>query len=559
MYINLKGHLMRVCFYTLGCKVNLNETGALEQMFRSAGFTIVPEGEEADVFVVNSCTVTNFGDQKSRKWLRRAKRENPGAVTVLTGCYPQAFPEEAAQFMEADLVCGNGDRKAILDNVLKLLDGHERIVAIAPHAKGERFEELPVERFETHTRAFIKVEDGCNRQCAYCVIPRARGPVRSRSEESILAELRQLAASGYREVVLSAISLPSYGLDTGTNLVELVEKCARVEGIERIRLGSLDPDMLTPEYITRLAAVDKLCPQYHLSLQSGCSATLRRMRRVYTAEQYAEVVRQLRAAYGRSTNRPEFRELSSSVYYDFDLGSSVMGNPDLKAATIDNADLRWEWYPSRGEQISVALFYKHFAHPIEWTYTVAGGTDLIYSFINANGANNYGVELDIRKNLGFIGLRDFSLSLNGALIKSQVTFDKGTNNIDRPMQGQSPYLVNAGLFYNNDEYGWNAALLYNIIGKRITGVGNRYGTASDGTARNIPNSYEMPRHSLDISVSKKFGRWSLKLSARDILAQRYLFKQIEEVTNEGKGKTIEETTRSYKPGRNFNITIGYNF
>ena len=289
---------MRVCFYTLGCKVNLNETGALEQMFRSNGFTIVQEGEPADVFVVNSCTVTNFGDQKSRKWLRRAKRENPGAVTVLTGCYPQAFPEEAAQFLEADLVCGNGDRKAILDNVLKLLDGHERIVAITPHQRGEQFEELPVERFETHTRAFIKVEDGCNRQCAYCVIPRARGPVRSRAESSILAELSQLAAAGYREVVLSAISLPSYGLDTGTNLVELVEKCAQVEGIERIRLGSLDPDMLTPEFITRLAAVDKLCPQFHLSLQSGCTATLRRMRRVYSAEQYAQVVDQIRAAYG---------------------------------------------------------------------------------------------------------------------------------------------------------------------------------------------------------------------------------------------------------------------
>ena len=298
MYINLKGHPMRVCFYTLGCKVNLNETGALEQMFRGAGFTIVPEGEEADVFVVNSCTVTNFGDQKSRKWLRRAKRENPGAVTVLTGCYPQAFPEEAANFMEADLVCGNGDRKAILDNVLKLLDGHQRIVAVTPHKRGELFEELPVERFETHTRAFIKVEDGCNRQCAYCVIPRARGPVRSRAEASILNELHQLAAADYREVVLSAISLPSYGLDTGTNLVELVEKCAHVEGIERIRLGSLDPDMLTPEFITRLAAVDKLCPQFHLSLQSGCSATLRRMRRVYTAEQYAKVVADLRAAYG---------------------------------------------------------------------------------------------------------------------------------------------------------------------------------------------------------------------------------------------------------------------
>ena len=288
---------MRVCFYTLGCKVNLNETGALEQMFRGAGFTIVPEGEEADVFVVNSCTVTTFGDQKSRKWLRRAKRENPGAVTVLTGCYPQAFPEEAAKFMEADLVCGNGDRKAILDNVLKLLDGHERIVAVTPHQRGEQFEELPVERFETHTRAFIKVEDGCNRQCAYCVIPRARGPVRSRAEESILNELRQLAAAGYQEVVLSAISLPSYGLDTGTSLVELVEHCAQVEGIRRIRLGSLDPDMLTPEAIARLAAVDKLCPQFHLSLQSGCSATLRRMRRVYTAEQYAQVVDQIRAAY----------------------------------------------------------------------------------------------------------------------------------------------------------------------------------------------------------------------------------------------------------------------
>ena len=289
---------MRVCFYTLGCKVNLNETGALEQMFRGAGFTIVPEGEEADVFVVNSCTVTNFGDQKSRKWLRRAKRENPGAVTVLTGCYPQAFPEEAANFMEADLVCGNGDRKAILDNVLKLLDGHERIVAVTPHKRGELFEELPVERFETHTRAFIKVEDGCNRQCAYCVIPRARGPVRSRSEISILEELRRLAASGYCEVVLTAISLPSYGKDTGTGLAELVEHAAAVAGIERIRLGSLDPDMLTDDDIRRLAAVPKLCPQFHLSLQSGSSKTLRAMRRPYTTEQYAAVAAKLREAFG---------------------------------------------------------------------------------------------------------------------------------------------------------------------------------------------------------------------------------------------------------------------
>ena len=290
---------MRVTFYTLGCKVNQNETGALAQLFEENGYTVVSNEEPADVYVVNSCTVTNFGDQKSRKWLRRAKRENPGAVTVLTGCYPQAFPDEAAEIAEADVVTGSGNRHAILTDVQKVLNGEEeRVVDIRPHEKGERFEELPMDKFAEHTRAFVKVEDGCNRQCAYCVIPRARGPVRSRDEASILAELRQLAASGYREVVLSAISLPSYGLDTGTNLVELVEHCAQVEGIQRIRLGSLDPDMLTPEFITRLAAVEKLCPQFHLSLQSGCTATLRRMRRVYTAEQYAQVVDQLRAAYG---------------------------------------------------------------------------------------------------------------------------------------------------------------------------------------------------------------------------------------------------------------------
>ena len=290
---------MRVTFYTLGCKVNQNETGALAQLFEENGYTVVSNEEPADVYVVNSCTVTNFGDQKSRKWLRRAKRENPGAVTVLTGCYPQAFPEEAAEIKEADVVTGSGNRHAILADVTRVLNGEdERVVDIRPHRKDEKFEELPMDKFAEHTRAFVKVEDGCNRQCAYCVIPRARGPVRSRDEASILAELRQLAASGYREVVLSAISLPSYGLDTGTNLVELVEHCAQVEGIQRIRLGSLDPDMLTPEFITRLAAVEKLCPQFHLSLQSGCTATLRRMRRVYTAEQYAQVVDQLRAAYG---------------------------------------------------------------------------------------------------------------------------------------------------------------------------------------------------------------------------------------------------------------------
>ena len=243
--------------------------------------------------------MTNFGDQKSRKWLRRAKRENPGAVTVLTGCYPQAFPEEAAEIKEADVVTGSGNRHAILADVTRVLNGEdERVVDIRPHRKGEKFEELPMDKFAEHTRAFVKVEDGCNRQCAYCVIPRARGPVRSRDEESILEELRRLAAAGYKEVVLTAISLPSYGTDSGTSLVELIEKAAEVEGIERIRLGSLDPDMLHDEVITRMAAVKKLCPQFHLSLQSGCDKTLRAMRRPYTTAQFADIAAKLRAAFG---------------------------------------------------------------------------------------------------------------------------------------------------------------------------------------------------------------------------------------------------------------------
>ncbi len=290
---------MRVTFYTLGCKVNQNETGALAQLFEESGYTVVPNEEAADVYVVNSCTVTNFGDQKSRKWLRRAKRENPGAVTVLTGCYPQAFPEEAAAISEADVVTGSGNRRAILHDVQKVLDGEsERVVDIRPHQKGERFEELPMDKFAEHTRAFVKVEDGCNRRCAYCVIPRARGPVRSRDEASILQELHRLTEAGYKEIVLTAISLPSYGTDTGTSLVELIEKAAAVPGVERLRLGSLDPDMLHDEDILRLSRIDKLCPQFHLSLQSGCDKTLRAMRRPYTTAQFAEIADKLRQAFG---------------------------------------------------------------------------------------------------------------------------------------------------------------------------------------------------------------------------------------------------------------------
>lgn len=270
---------------------------------------------------------------------------------------------------------------------------------------------------------------------------------------------------------------------------------------------------------------------------------------------------QLRFSYGRSVNRPEFRELSSSVYYDFDLASSVQGNTDLKNCYIQNLDLRYEFYPSRSEQISLAAFYKHFDSPIEWTYTVAGGTDLIYSYKNAKNANNYGLELDIRKDLSFIGLKGLSWSFNGALIKSRVQFEKGSKEQNRPMQGQSPYLINTGLFYKNDRSQLNVAILYNRIGKRIIGVGRSEGsTGSDDNAR-IPDSYEMPRNTIDLTASKLFGKhFELKCSIRDLLAEKVYYKQFANVVYEdGQHREIEQITRCYKPGRNIGLSCIYKF
>ena len=270
---------------------------------------------------------------------------------------------------------------------------------------------------------------------------------------------------------------------------------------------------------------------------------------------------QVRLSYGRSINRPEFREVSSSVYYDFDLASNVQGNTELKNCYVDNLDLRYEWYPSRGELISLAVFYKHFDSPIEWTYTVAGGTDLIYSYKNAKSANNYGVELDIRKNLGFIGLKDFSWSFNGALIKSKVQFEKGSKEEDRPMQGQSPYLINTGIFYKNEPLKMDIALLYNRIGKRIIGVGRSEGSTGDDSNSRVPHSYEMPRNTIDFSLAKKFGNHlELKLNVRDLLAEKIYYKQFADVTySDGTKKQVEEISRCYKPGRNIGLQAIYKF
>lgn len=270
---------------------------------------------------------------------------------------------------------------------------------------------------------------------------------------------------------------------------------------------------------------------------------------------------QVRLSYGRSINRPEFREVSSSVYYDFDLASNVQGNTELKNCYVDNLDLRYEWYPSRGELISLAVFYKHFDSPIEWTYTVAGGTDLIYSYKNAKSANNYGVELDIRKNLGFIGLKDFSWSFNGALIKSKVQFEKGAKEEDRPMQGQSPYLINTGIFYKNAPLKMDIALLYNRIGKRIIGVGRSEGSTGDDSNSRVPHSYEMPRNTIDFLLAKKFGEHlELKLNVRDLLAEKIYYKQFADVTySDGSKKEVEEIARCYKPGRNIGLQAIYKF
>ncbi|MCI8554933.1 MAG: tRNA (N(6)-L-threonylcarbamoyladenosine(37)-C(2))-methylthiotransferase MtaB [Clostridiales bacterium] len=295
---------MTALFYTLGCKVNQYETQAMRALMEAAGFetgayepgVIGCEG----VIVINSCTVTGESDRKLRQLLRRCRRDNPGAVLVLTGCMPQAFPEQAARLSDADVVLGNASRRSLPEKTAEFLSHHRRIVEISSHQ--ERFEALEIEEFQGRTRAFVKIEDGCNRFCSYCIIPYARGRVRSRPLEDLRRELESLAAGGYREVVLTGINLTAYGQDLAVSdrplsLCDAVETACAVGGLQRVRLGSLEPDMLSESAVGRLAAQDRLCPQFHLSLQSGCDETLRRMNRRYTTEEYRQVCQMLRRAF----------------------------------------------------------------------------------------------------------------------------------------------------------------------------------------------------------------------------------------------------------------------
>ena len=286
---------MKAGIATLGCKVNQYESQVMMDMLCAHGFEPVSDGEQADVFIVNSCTVTGTSDKKVRQTVRRARRENPDAVMILTGCMPQAFPEACEAIEEADIVIGNSNRSRLPEYIEKFMSTHQRIIDITPHGR-EYGSESSISGMNERTRAYIKIEDGCNRFCSYCIIPYARGRVRSRSPEEIRAESRRIGRH-YREVVLVGINLSAYGSDIGTDLLEAVRAAASAEGIERVRLGSLEPDLTPDELIEGLAAEPKFCPQFHLAIQSGCDATLKRMNRHYDTAEFRRVCEKIRATF----------------------------------------------------------------------------------------------------------------------------------------------------------------------------------------------------------------------------------------------------------------------
>ncbi len=276
--------------HNLGCKVNSYETEAMQQLLEEAGYKIVPFHEKADVYIINTCSVTNIADRKSRQMLHRAKKQNPEAVVVAAGCYVQAAAEELKADLAVDVIIGNNKKQdlvSILEEYFQDQNDSSHVIEIN---ETHEYERLTIHKIADHTRAFLKVQDGCNQFCSYCIIPYTRGRVRSRRPEEVVAEVRELAAAGYREVVLTGIHLSSYGVDfkeeEKENLLSLIRQVHEVEGICRIRLGSLEPRIITEEFAKALSGLSKFCPHFHLSLQSGCDETLKRMNRHYTTEEY---------------------------------------------------------------------------------------------------------------------------------------------------------------------------------------------------------------------------------------------------------------------------------
>lgn len=292
----------KVALHNLGCKVNAYEVEAMQQLLEQAGYEIVPFQEGADVYLINTCTVTNIADRKSRQMLHKAKKMNPDAIVVATGCYAQTDTEKLKEDTSVDLILGNNQKNQIVQALEEFEKEHERAARVIEINKTKEYEELSIDHTAEHVRAYIKVQDGCNQFCTYCIIPYARGRVRSRKITEILEEVRKLAAGGYKEVVITGIHLSSYGVDfkeedKKEDLLSLIRAVHEIEGIKRIRLGSLEPRIITEEFMEGISALPKVCPHFHLSLQSGCNKTLRDMNRRYSAEEYAEKCELIRKYY----------------------------------------------------------------------------------------------------------------------------------------------------------------------------------------------------------------------------------------------------------------------
>ncbi|NLY68153.1 MAG: tRNA (N(6)-L-threonylcarbamoyladenosine(37)-C(2))-methylthiotransferase MtaB [Tissierellia bacterium] len=283
--------MTKVAFYTLGCKVNQYETEAMEELFLKRGYTIVNPEDIADVYVINTCTVTNLGDRKSRQYIRRAKKINKNAIIAAVGCYSQIAPEEVEKIEEVDIIIGTTDRDKIVDLCEEARKEKRKINIVKNVKKHREFEKLNIEKVKSKTRAYMKIQDGCNQYCSYCIIPYARGPIRSRDIEDIIIEAKRLADAGFREIILTGIHVASYGKDIGNiSLLDVIEKVSEIEGIERIRLSSMEPTFVDEKFMKKAINIEKLCDHFHLSLQSGCDTVLKRMNRKYTTKEYENIV-----------------------------------------------------------------------------------------------------------------------------------------------------------------------------------------------------------------------------------------------------------------------------
>ena len=289
--------MKKAAFYTLGCKVNQYETEAMAELFASAGYEICDFNEKSDVYVINTCSVTNMGDRKSRQIIRRAKKTNPDAIIAVTGCYAQTSPDEVLSIDGVNIVIGTKDRKNIV-SLVEELNTASSINHVSDIMSNHEFEELQIKQYSNRTRAFIKIQEGCNQFCSYCIIPYARGPVRSRPMDEVLQEIHELAANNFKEIILVGIHVASYGADLeNTTLEDLIMAVDKIDGVERIRLSSIEPMTLNQAFIDNIKSSKKLCHHFHISLQSGCDATLKRMNRKYTTAQFKGIVDGLRAAF----------------------------------------------------------------------------------------------------------------------------------------------------------------------------------------------------------------------------------------------------------------------